>query len=80
MSNASMYTAIDRTILKQRDEMSRNIVWYLPIYTCRVGGKGESVHVHVQGAEKLVFLRDRQPFFPDAKILKSEGIRRRRIE
>jgi hypothetical protein len=44
-------------LLKQRDEVSRNmcfVVWYLPIYTCRVG-EGEGGSVHVQGAEKLTF-------------------------
>jgi hypothetical protein len=44
-------------LLKQRDEVSRNmyfVVWYLPIYTCMIGGNGECA---CEGAEKLVFSR-----------------------
>jgi len=55
--------------------VSRNmyaVVWYLPIYTCRIGGNGERAS---EGAEELVFINtDWQPFFLEAKVLRSEGI------
>lgn len=52
---ASLCTlSLIKLLLKQRDEVSRNmyfVVWYLPIYTCMVGGNGECAS---EGAEKLV--------------------------
>jgi hypothetical protein len=68
-------------LLKQRDEVSKNmyfVVWYLPIYTCRIGGTGECA---CEGAEELLFFKsDWQPFFQEAKVLRSEGIHKCPIE
>jgi len=81
MLNASLYTVIDRAITKTEGRRVQEYVLcsmvFANIYVQDRGGTGECA---CEGAEKLVFSSDWQPFFLEAKLLRSEGIHKCPIE
>jgi len=84
--NASLYTVIDRAITKTEGRSVQEYVLcsmvFANIYVQDRGNWGVCTgECACEGAEKLVlFESDWQPFFLEAKVLRSEGIHKCPIE